>query len=196
MIDDLRITWDYLCPFARIAHLTVVDALRAGRLEVPVSFQAFSLTQNHAEPGDTPVWDHPAGKRGSGVMALEWGIAVRDHAPEQFLDFHVQAFDARHEAARDINDEQVLRDIAVACDLDPDAIAEIVESGAPIMTLAKEHTESVDRWAVFGVPTFIVGEDATFIRFMERGNIDDLLSAIDMLDRPNINEFKHTRIPR
>ena len=107
-----------------------------------------------------------------------------------------QAFAARHDHDRNINDLDVLRDIAFACDLDVDAIESIVASGAPIMVLGDEHTEAVDRWSVFGVPTFITGEDAVFIRFMERGNVPDLRRAIDLLDVPNINEFKHTAIPR
>lgn len=196
MPDAIRVTWDYLCPFARNAHVTIVDALRTGALDLPVTFHAFSLTQNHHAPGDAPVWELPAGERGSGVAALEWGIAVRDHAPDAFLDFHVQAFAARHDAGTNINDTAVLRDVAVACDLDPDAIAAVVASGEPIATLAAEHTEAVERWSVFGVPTFITGEDAVFIRMMESGNIDELLRAVDLLDHPTINEFKHTTVSR
>lgn len=196
MPDALRVTWDYLCPFARNAHVTIADALRSGALDTPVTFHAFSLTQNHVEPGDAPVWERPEGARGSGVLALEWGIAVRDHAPEQFLDWHVQAFAARHDAGTDINDLDVLRSVATACDLDAAMIEAVVASGEPIATLAAEHTEALDRWSVFGVPTFIVGEDAVFIRLMERGNVPDLLACIEMLDRPNVNEFKHTTVRR
>jgi hypothetical protein len=190
------VTWDYLCPFARNAHVTNPEALRSRALAIPVTFHAFSLTQNHHESGAVPVWELPSESRGSGVTALEWGIAIRDHIPEAFLDFHVQAFAARHDAGDNINDEAILRAIAGSCDLDPDAIAAIVTSGEPIATLAAEHTEAVERWSVFGVPTFITGEDAVFIRFMEQGRVDDLLHAIALLDRPTINEFKHTTVPR
>jgi predicted DsbA family dithiol-disulfide isomerase len=196
MPDSIRVTWDYLCPFARNAHVTIAQALRDSALSIPVTFHAFSLTQNHTEPGNPPIWDRPAGERGSGVLALEWGIAVRDNVPDAFLDFHVQAFAARHDDAVNINDIDVLRSIATACDLDPSEIEQLVATGEPIATLAAEHVEAVDRWSVFGVPTFIVGEDAVFIRFMERGNVPDLLRAIELLDTPNINEFKHTAIPR
>lgn len=196
MPDAIRVTWDYLCPFARNAHVTLVEALRSGELSIPASFHAFSLTQNHHEPGDPPVWDLPPDERGSGVRALEWGIAVRDHAPDAFLAFHVQAFAARHDAGRDINEAEVLRDVATACNLDPDEIAAVVATGEPIATLAAEHLEAVDRWSVFGVPTFIAGEDAVFVRLMEAGNVGELLRAIGLLDHPTINEYKHTTIPR
>ena len=69
-------------------------------------------------------------------------------------------------------------------------------SGRPLKALATEHTEAVERWAVFGVPTFIEGDEAVFIRFMERGRTDDLERALDMLQWTRLNEFKRTRIPR
>jgi hypothetical protein len=65
-----------------------------------------------------------------------------------------------------------------------------------LKSLAAEHTESVDRWGVFGVPTFCEGEEATFIRFMERGRTDDLSRAVDLLAWSRFNEFKRTRVPR
>ena len=63
-------------------------------------------------------------------------------------------------------------------------------------TLAAEHTEAVERWSVFGVPTYIEGEEAVFVRFMERGRVDDLERMLDLLEFTRLNEFKRTRIPR
>ena len=61
---------------------------------------------------------------------------------------------------------------------------------------ALEHTEAVDLWAVFGVPTYIEDDEAVFVRFMERGRVDDLERAVDLLQWSRLNEFKRTRIPR
>ena len=63
-------------------------------------------------------------------------------------------------------------------------------------TLGAEHTEAVDNYAVFGVPTFIEGDEAVFIRFMERGRVDDLERALELLQWSRLNEFKRTRIAR
>ena len=49
---------------------------------------------------------------------------------------------------------------------------------------------------MFGVPTYCEGEDAVFIRFMERGRGDDLLRALDLLEWTRLNEFKRTKIAR
>jgi protein-disulfide isomerase len=192
---SLAVTFDYRCPFARNAHEAVVYALRDGA-DLDVRFLAFSLDQAHVHDEEPPIWSRPDGERGTGVLALEWGIAVRDSFPDRFFDFHLAAFAARHDHGRQIKDPAVLADAAASVGLDAGAVAAEVASGRPRTVLAAEHTEAVDRWAVFGVPTFIDGDEAVFIRFMDRGRIDDLDRALDLLDWTRLNEFKRTRIPK
>lgn len=196
MARQFAVTWDYRCPFARNAHEALVAGLREGR-DWDVRFWPFSLDQVHAEEGAIPVWERGLDESGvSGVRALLWGIAVRDAFPETFLDFHVAAFRARHDEGRKIAEEAVLRDVAAGVGLDPDAVAEEVASGRPRKALEAEHIEAVDRYAVFGVPTIIEGDEAAFVRMMERGNVDDFAHALDMMPSTRLNEFKRTTIPR
>jgi hypothetical protein len=54
----------------------------------------------------------------------------------------------------------------------------------------------VERHAVFGVPTFVEGDEAVFVRLMERGRVDDLERALDLIPWTGLNEFKRTRISR
>jgi len=56
---------------------------------------------------------------------------------------------------------------------------------------------------VFGVPTFIVGGSAVFVRLLNRpeGNVDVAKTTIEGVvnligDFPELNEFKYTAIPR
>jgi predicted DsbA family dithiol-disulfide isomerase len=195
MSRQIAVTFDYRCPFARNAHEAVVNAVREGT-DIDYRFQAFSLDQVHVDEGSAPVWERPEGERGGGVLALEWGIAIRDQFPDQFLDAHVALFAARHDHGLKLKDEAVLRDAATGVGVDVDAVAAEVATGRPLKALAAEHTEAVERWAVFGVPTFCEGEEATFIRFMERGRADDLARAAELLDWSRFNEFKRTRVPR
>jgi len=194
---QFAVTWDYRCPFARNAHEALVNGLRAGR-DWDVRFWAFSLDQVHVEEGETPVWerslDEPQGM--GGVRALLWGIAVRDTFPDKFLDFHIAAFRARHDDGKKIAEEAVLREVAAGVGLDPDAVAEEVASGRPLKALEAEHTEATDRYAVFGVPTVVEGDEAVFVRIMERGNVDDFAQALDLIGSTRLNEFKRTKIPR
>ena len=56
---------------------------------------------------------------------------------------------------------------------------------------------------MWGVPTFIVGDEAAFVRLMDRPGDDgahatrSIERVIDLLaDAPELNEFKHTSLKR
>ena len=196
MTRTFAVTFDYLCPFARNAFEAIAAGLEEGR-EWEVRSIPFSLSQAHVPEGETAAWDRePGEKYTSGVLALQWGIAVRDRFSEAFMRFHLGAFAARHDEGLNIKDETVLKKIAVSAGLDPEAVAAIVASGEPCRTLSAEHTEAVDRWRVFGVPTFIENDQAVFVRLMERGRVDDLEQVLGMISSTSLNEFKRTNIPR
>jgi hypothetical protein len=192
---QFAVSFDYRCPFARNGHESVVQGLRDGR-DWDVRFLPFSLDQVHVEEGEPPVWERDPEHWGSGVNALLWGIAVRDNFAESFYDWHVAAFAARHDEGRQIAKPAVLAEIATSVGLDADAVAAEVASGRPLKVLAEEHTEADKRWHVFGVPTFIVGERAVFVRLMDRKSPDDVDRVLDLLDWTDLNEFKHTSVDR
>jgi hypothetical protein len=193
------ITFDYLCPFARNAAEVVIRALEGGAPDEG-RFRAFSLSQVHLEEGAQPVW--AAERPASGVLALQWGLAVRDQLPERFPAAHLALFAARHDQGRDLNDPEVLRDAVAGVGLDPDEVEKLVAGGMPAAALAADHTWAVDQHRVFGVPTFIAGERAVFVRLMRRpadpqaarNTLDRLLAMVG--DWPDLNEFKATRVPR
>ena len=195
MAREIAVSFDYRCPFARNAHEAVVTALRDG-VDLDVRFLPFSLDQAHVEEGEPAVWDREPGEWGTGVTALLYAIAIRDQFPDAFLDFHLEAFAARHDHGKKLGREEVVREAVAAADLDVEKVAEEAWSGRPLKTLAAEHSEQVDRFNAFGVPTFIEGDGAVFIRFMERNRVDDLERALELLDWTRFNEFKRTQIPR
>lgn len=196
MSHSFRLTYDYLCPFARIANETVVEALEAGA-DWDVTFHPFSLSQVHIDEGEAEVWDRPMGSPGTrGTRAHVWAIAVSTAAPDRFLQFHRALFAARHDDAADVDDPAVLRRVARDIGLEPATIADTVATGEPMGTLAEAHREAVERWSVFGVPTFITGDTAVFVRLMDRHRVDDVERVLELLEWSSLNEYKHTTIPR
>jgi len=141
------------------------------------------------------MWDRDPSGWGTGVLALLYGIAVRDHFPDEFLDAHLELFAARHVHGGKLDEESVLRDAVARAGLEPDAVAAIAHAPETLKTLAAEHTEMVDDYAVFGVPTFVEGDQAVFVRFMDRGNGNDVERMLELLAWTSLNEFKRTRIP-
>jgi len=198
MSRTVAVTFDYLCPFAYNGNAAVINAIREGSpafADIEFRFVPFSLEQNHVEEGGVPMWDRAWDEQGSGVHALLYGIALRDRHPDQFFDAHLALFAQRHDHGKRFEDE-VLRDAIASVGLDPDLLAEEAASSEALEILANEHTEAVTRWEVFGVPTYIEDEEAVFVRFMERGRVDDLEQVLSMLQWSRLNEFKRTRIPR
>jgi hypothetical protein len=195
MTRSFGLTFDYRCPFARNAHEAAVNALREGA-DLDVTFVPFSLDQVHVEEGEPPVWERDPGEWGTGTLALLYGIAVRDAFPDYFLDAHVELFAQRHDHGLKLGHEDVLQEAIDRVGLDAAAVKDEVWSGRPLAALAAEHTHMVDRFAVFGVPTFVTDDDAVFIRFMDRGRADDLERALGLLEWSRLNEFKRTRVPR
>ncbi|MGI9648467.1 MAG: DsbA family protein [Acidimicrobiia bacterium] len=196
MTRRFTITYDYLCPFARIANEAVLEGIDGGK-DWDVTFTPFSLAEVHIEDGEDSVWDRPAGADGTrGVLAHVWALAVRRIEPGSFGAFHLALFSARHDEGADINDVAALREVCQSVGLDPDAVAAQVATGEPWEELGTLHTEAVKRWSVFGVPTFIDADEAVFVRLMERHSVDDVEKVLEMLDWTRLNEFKRTTVPR
>jgi hypothetical protein len=200
MSRSFGITWDYRCPFARNAHEHVVTALEAGA-DWEVEFLPFSLSQMHVEEGDPPVWFDQG--KSSTLLAPEVALVVRDKYPHAFNDVHLALFGARHDDARDIRERDVVGDVLKLHDVDPDDVFASVDAGEPLAEYRKTHEALEADHRVFGVPTFIIGERAVFVRLMTRPQGDaDLATAtiervLDLLEgAPELNEFKYTKINR
>ena len=200
MENSFAVTWDYLCPFARNAHEHLVTALKAGA-DWDVRFKFFSLSQAHVAEGGTPVWEDPAAH--SGVLAGLAGIVVRERQPERFLDAHLALFGARHDQGVDLRDSEGLARVLDEAGLDGAGIVKEAASGWPVELAKSEHEEAVQRWEVFGVPTFIADDRAVFVRLMTRPEGDAKVAektidrVLDILGGfPELNEYKFTKIPR
>lgn len=194
------INFDYRCPFARNANEHVLDALADGATW-DVSFLGFSLTAAHADPEAPLDWDDPELR--PDLVPLAAGLAVRDSFPDQFRDVHRALFAARHDLGEDLRDEDVVRHALAKGGADPDAVFAELATGTPFEVLHREHNLGITKHRAFGVPTFSNGSDAVFVRLMTRpqGNgalarttIETVLNLLE--HHPELNEYKHTSIPR
>ena len=199
-MTSFAVSWDYRCPFARNAHEHVVEGLRGGA-DWDVHFVPFSLNQVHVNEGDPDVWDDPT--KAPALLAMQAGIVVRDRFPARFLDTHLALFAARHDLGLDVREETVIRHVLTEAGVDADAVFNEIADGWPLETFRKEHEHAASEHSVWGVPTFIAGGQAVFIRFMNRPHGDTELAAstisraVDLVGGwPELNEFKHTSIPR
>jgi 2-hydroxychromene-2-carboxylate isomerase len=194
------VNWDYRCPFARNAHEHLIEALRAGA-GWDVRFVPFSLGQVHVAEGETDIWDRPTDDRG--LLALQTGTVVRDRFPERFFDVHLALFALRHDHGRHIEDEAEVRRVLDQNGVDADAVFADIAGGTALQQVRAEHTASAEEHEVWGVPTFVLGDQAVFVRIMTRPKGDaeygrrTIQRILDLLtDVPELNEFKHTSLKR
>lgn len=199
-MTDFAISWDYRCPFARNAHEHVVTGLRAGA-EWSVRWMPFSLAQVHVTDGEADIWQRP--QDDSGLLALQAGVVVRDRFPERFLDTHLALFALRHDEGRHLEDADEVRRALSASGVDADAVFDEIAGGGPLATVRDEHTAAAQDDEMWGVPTFVHGDNAVFVRLMERPRGDGEVArrTIDrvvglLADFPQLNEFKHTSLKR
>lgn len=199
MTRSFGLTWDYRCPYGRIAHDHVVTGLLGGA-DWNVTFLPFCLGQPHVEPGMPPIWETP--HLDSGIFALQVGIAARDTDPEKFLRFHHATYEYRHTRAGNLNDRAALAGMLTDAGFDADAIFGLVDTGRPLATIGEEHSRYVASHDVWGVPTFVVGDKAVFVRLLDlaAGDTDLAVTTVerilDTIDWDILNEFKHTSVPR
>jgi protein-disulfide isomerase len=191
---SFAVSFDYRCPFARNAHEHVLDALEGGA-DWDVRFVPFSLAA-----AKDPRWERSAD---TGLLALEAAIAVRDTQPERFLAAHRALFAHRHDHGGNLRDLDTLVAVLGEAGVDAGALLEELQSGVPLKTVRAEHEAAARDHEVWGVPTFIVGDQAAFVRLMDRPAQAEVPAAeaveriVDLLAGwPALNEFKHTSVDR
>ena len=199
-MKPFAVTWDYRCPFARNAHEHIVAGLADGA-DWDVTFLPFTLSQGHVPEGGTPVWDDPG--KFKDLVALAAGVVVRDDYPAQFGAVHDALFAARHDQGLDIREPKVVASILDTAGVDGAKVIAEVEGGGPIDVIRRAHQQAVKEWSVFGVPTFVVGGRAVFVRLMSRPEGDAALARrtiegiVTLMDeQPDLNEFKYTTLAR
>jgi len=192
------LSFDYRCPFAKNMHLHVITALRAGA-DFDVTFMPWSLSQGSRPEGAPDVWNDPA--YDGDLLSLAVGVSLRDQQPDVFLNAHEALFRARHGGRKRLVTLDEIGEVLVPLGIDTSMVADDVASRRPHDVIAASHKE-FDRFEAFGVPTFVVNDQATFVRYMDepsedaQASVELITTLVNMVaSRPALNEFKHTQLP-
>ncbi len=200
-MHTFAVNWDYRCPFARNAHEHLLAGLEAGA-QWDITFLPFSLGQVHLDDGAPSVWEKP--EQDSGILALQAGTLVRDLFPEAFAGVHRDLFAARHDEGLPIKDPAVVTAVLERHRVDAAKVMAGIEDGSALATIRATHEGFTKSHATFGVPTFIQGDKAVFVRLMHRSDPADPAESIPSIERvlallegfDELNEYKHTTLPR
>ena len=87
-----------------------------------------------------------------------YALEATEYAQQQgrFYDFHLAAYKAYWEDARDLGDKEVIRDIALKTGLDWQELSERLESGYYRATVLGQYRQAVEL-GIRGVPAFLIG---------------------------------------
>ena len=197
-LPAFQLSFDYRCPFAKNIHLHVIAGLRAGAAW-DITFAPWTLSQGHRAEGAVDVWNDTS--KDAELLSLAYGVSLRDQQNEHFLDGHEALFRARHEQGIRLITHEEIAGVLEPLGIDVAAARADVESRRPHGVIGETY-QAFTRYEAFGVPTFVLGTDATFVRYMKppTGDAQHSVSIIEsmvtlMADSPDLNEFKHTRLP-
>ena len=197
-MTSFHLSYDYRCPFAKNLHLHVVEALRAGA-DFDITFVPWTMGQGYRAEGAPDVWADP--RQDSANLALAVSASIRDRQPDRFLDAHEALFRARHERAIRLNTIEQITEVLAPLGVDMDDVIADLETRRPFDVLG-ESFAYMAQFEAFGVPTFVVNNDATFVRYMKPPTGDGAASTAIisslvtmMAEQIDVNEFKHTKVP-
>src|SRR5205085_2576912 len=94
---------------------------------------------------------------------------------------HKDLFAIRHDNGQQL-DEPEIREVLTRHGIDADEVFTRIAEGGPLETVRKEHEAAARDHDVWGVPTFIVGDEAAFVRLMDRPG-DDGAHATRSIER-------------
>lgn len=197
-MTSFDLSFDYRCPFAKNIHLHAITALRAGA-DLDVTFVPWPLSQGYRADDAPDVWNDVT--KDAELLSLCCATSIRDFQPELFLDAHEALFRARHERAIRLVTFEEIVDVLAPLGVDLDLVGNDVQSRRPHQVIGEAYQEFA-RYEAFGVPTFVVDGDATFVRYMTpptddaTASVTLIESLVTLMGRSDLNEFKHTRLPR
>lgn len=169
----------------------------AGERELSVRWRYFSLTQvNHPGNPDWTVWKAPADEHVRGRHAFAAAEAARRQGEDAFTRFHRALLDLRHVGRLHADSPQAIEEAATLAGLDHGRLQADMGDPQILDALARDHQEAVERWHIFGTPTFVFEPDrVAYLRVMPAPEgreavelFDELVDAIAR--RPNLLELK------
>ena len=138
---------------------------------IDIRWKCFSLEQAHSSKGgDFKRWDHSDVANRS-LKALQAAKCAQLQGNLLFDPFHLLLFEAFHKEKKDTNNDRVLQEIAQEARLDVDRFMEDFKSNESCKLVGQDHSEALEKYEVFGVPTLVFDESRPC--FLKLGRLPD-----------------------
>jgi predicted DsbA family dithiol-disulfide isomerase len=196
-VIELEVFYDYFCPFVYRASVLLQNVGRTRTIKV--AWRYFSLAQVNSKDDGWTVWDAPASENVRGRLAFKAAEAARRQG--RFEELHMPLLVARHRDRLDIDQLEVVEQVAVDAGLDLERFRKDVSDAGILASLARDHQEAVSKHGVFGTPTLVFPDGASaYVRLAEAPEGADAQRVFDHLvtvaaREPSILELKRPTKP-
>jgi predicted DsbA family dithiol-disulfide isomerase len=161
-----------------------------------VEWRYLSLEQINSNEGDDwKIWEQPASYPMRSRWAFRGAEAARKQGKEAFDQFHFNLLKARHEDRKELANQETIFDAARDAGLDMEQFEKDFEA-ATIDQVGVDHEEGVEKYGVFGTPTFVFeGGHSGYLKMRPLPPDDELASTWEQVKgliagRPEIGEIK------
>lgn len=198
---NITVWYDFVCPYAWTAQRWLFDVQREMGSDLEIDWRYFSLEQVNKSPDAPNVWDYPNDGTSSTLRAFQGVHAAGKQGEDKYLAYMAALFNQRHVNRRNLGTQAILEETAQHVGLDLLQFRTDLQSDDVFAVFQQDHTEAVEKYGVFGVPTIMFGnEESAYLR-IEVGNPptdpmvfwDEFMAIVR--NRPTILEIKRPGRP-
>ncbi len=199
---------DYACPWVYNAAVWLDRVKKVYRDRLEVTWKNFSLEQVNSKNGpEWKVWEQPESYEARSLWAASAGEAARRQGQETFERYHLALLSARHarplqkgEERFPLNKPEPLIELAREVGLDAGRFAEDIRDPELLQVIGRDHTEAVEKYGIFGTPTFLFDNGAAaYLKAFIPAEEDSIAAFEHFLSvayyRPFIGEIKRPQPP-
>lgn len=162
---NITVWYDFVCPYAWTAQRWLFEL--QDQLEHPlgITWRYFSIEQVNKFADAPNVWDHPNDGTSSTMRAFQGVHAAGMQGDDKYLAYMAALFNQRHVNKRNLGTQSILEETAQQVDLDLERFRADLQSDEVFDIFRHDHTEAVEKYGVFGVPTIMFGnEQSAYLR--------------------------------
>ena len=131
---------------------------------VEIDWQPFSLEQVNSDKGEEfKFWEQPGAQDGSDntLLAHRAGLAAKRQGKEAFESFFIALLKLRHEERRSLTEMEVMEEAVANSGIDMARFREDLADPDLLREIGESHTEAVEEYGAFGVPTYVFPNGST-----------------------------------
>ncbi|MYC29136.1 MAG: hypothetical protein F4X65_03475 [Chloroflexi bacterium] len=171
--------------------------------EVNIDWKPFSLEQVNSDKGDEfKYWEQPGALDGSDntLLAHRAGLAAKRQGKDAFESFFLALLKLRHEERRSLTEMEVMEEAVKNSGIDMARFREDLADPDLLREIGESHTEAVEEYGAFGVPTYVAPNGGVaFVKMHippaeQSGEIYESLTRV-ITDAQHVGEVKRPSPP-